>query len=84
MNMNNEDKDTFGLYGVAGHEWMGADTLIDNDFYDIEGVVIGDIKQLMTDIRGGRVSYAALSFKTFLRMSEKLSAALWNTLNLRY
>lgn len=92
--MNYEDKDTFGMYRVSGDgagpearkgpgpELMGANTLVGNDVYNLKGEDIGDIKEIMLDMRRGRVSYAVLSFKTFLAMREKLFAVPWDALTL--
>ena len=38
---------------------MGADTLIGNDVYNHNEEDLGDIKEIMLDVRSGRVSYAA-------------------------
>lgn len=92
--MNYEDNDTFGMYGVSGAaagpsakkgpgpELMGAHTLVGNDVYNLKGEDIGDIKEIMLDMRSGRVSYAVLSFEPFLSMGAKLFAVPWNALTL--
>ena len=93
--MNYEDRDTYGIYrvrtnGVAasdashgpGPELMGADTLIGNDVYNQKAENLGDIKEIMLDMRTGRVSYAVLSFGGFLGMGEKLFAVPWAALTL--
>lgn len=93
-NMNYEDNDTLGMYKVGGDgpgpdtrkgpgpELMGAATLIGNDVYNLEGEDIGDIKEIMLNMQGGRVSYAVLSFKPFLSLGEKLFAVPWKALTL--
>lgn len=92
--MNYIEKDTFGMYSMdddaagpearkgPGPELMGADTLVGNDVYNAEGEDIGDIKEIMLDMRNGRVGYAVLSFKPFLSMGEKLFAVPWNAMKL--
>jgi sporulation protein YlmC with PRC-barrel domain len=91
--MNYEDNDTFGMYrnGDAigpevrkgpGPELMGADTLVGNDVCNLKGEDIGDIKEIMLDMRSGKVSYAVLSFTAFLSMGEKLFAVPWDALTL--
>jgi len=92
--MNYEDNDTFGMYNIGGNgagpdkkkgpgpELMGADTLIGNAVYNTEGEDIGDIKEIMLDMRSGEVSYAVLSFKPFLSLGEKLFAVPWKALRL--
>src|SRR5450759_3297352 len=86
IHMNYEESDTYGMYkrnlvggsGVVvrqgpGPELMGANTLMGNDVYNLKNEDLGDIKEIMLDMRTGRVSYAVLSFGGFLGMGEKLS-----------
>jgi len=61
---------------------MGADTLIGNDVYNEKYEDLGNIKEIMLDMRSGRVSYAVLSFGGFLGMGEKLFAVPWSALTL--
>jgi len=65
-----------------GPELMGANTLIGNDVYNLKNEDLGDIKEIMLDMRTGRVSYAVLSFGGFLGMGDKLFAVPWNALTL--
>ncbi len=90
--MNYEERDTYGMYkggktGGSGtlHEGtgtglMGADTLIGTDVYNEQSENLGDIKEIMLDMRTGRVEYAVLSFGGFLGMGEKLFAVPWSAL----
>lgn len=92
--MNYEDRDTYGIYrGQAeaagpdqrrgpGPEMMGANTLIGNDVYNQNDEDLGDIKEIMLDLRNGTVAYAVLSFGGFLGMGEKLFAVPWHALTL--
>jgi sporulation protein YlmC with PRC-barrel domain len=93
MNMNYEDRDPLGIYKVSngggpgpdvrrgpGPEMMGADTLVGNDVFNQKGEDLGDIKEIMLDMRSGRVGYAVLSFGGFLGMGEKLFAVPWDAL----
>ncbi|MDO8248728.1 MAG: PRC-barrel domain-containing protein [Rhodoferax sp.] len=93
--MNYEERDTYGMYkinaaGVSGSdvhkgpgpELMGADTLIGNDVYNQNDDDLGDIQEIMLDMRSGRVSYAVLSFGGFLGMGDKLFAVPWSALTL--
>jgi len=93
--MNYEDRDTYGMYKITtngnsapgtspgpGPELMGADTLSGNDVYNQKDEDLGDIKEIMLNMRTGRVSYAVLSFGGFLGMGEKLFAVPWNALTL--
>ena len=89
--MNYIERDTYGMYQVnangdsddkqgPGPELMGADTLNGNDVYNQNGEDLGDIKEIMLDMRTGRVSYAVLSFGGFLGMGDKLFAVPWRAL----
>lgn len=93
--MNYEERDTYGMYkenpiNGAGPEvrhgpgpaLMGADTLVGNDVYNRNSEDLGNIKEIMLDMRSGRVSYAVLSFGGFLGMGEKLFAVPWSALKL--
>lgn len=85
--MSYEDRDTYGMYKNdtstgPGPELMGAHTLLGEDVYNHKDEDLGDIKEFMLDMRSGRVSYAVLSFGSFLGMGEKLFAVPWNALTL--
>jgi sporulation protein YlmC with PRC-barrel domain len=93
--MNYEERDTYGMYSGnltaesdggdrqgPGPELMGADTLLGNDVYNLKDEDLGDVKEIMLDMRTGRVSYAVLSFGGFLGMGEKLFAVPWSALTL--
>ena len=93
--MNYEERDIYGLYKVNTHSssgsdlrqgpgpaLMGADTLIGNNVYNQKDEDLGDIKEIMSDMRTGRVRYAVLSFGGFLGMGEKLFAVPWDALTL--
>jgi len=95
MSKNYTDRDPYGMYKTGsgasagpsarrgpGPELMGADTLVGNDVYNQNDEDIGDIKEIMLDMRTGRVGYAVLSFGGFLGMGEKLFAVPWNALKL--
>jgi sporulation protein YlmC with PRC-barrel domain len=91
--MNYVERDTYGMYKTSvisgpdmrhgpGPELMGADTLIGSDVYNKKGEDLGDIKEIMLDMRTGRVAYAVLSFGGFLGMGGKLFAVPWTALTL--
>lgn len=94
--MNYEEHDPHGMYkhldrnGGAGPnarhgpgpQLMGAETLIGNDVCNREAEKLGDIKEIMLDMRNGSVSYAVLAFGGFLGMGEKLFAVPWSALKL--
>jgi PRC-barrel domain len=76
--MNYEDRDTLGVYKGSnggpgpdvrrgpGPEIMGAETLVGNDVFNQRDEDLGDIKEIMLDMRSGKVGYAVLSFGGFL------------------
>jgi sporulation protein YlmC with PRC-barrel domain len=82
------DRDKFGIYrdrdanDGPGPRLMGADTLLGEDVYNRQDEDLGDIKEIMLDMRGGRVAYAVLSFGGFLGVGEKLFAVPWSALTL--
>jgi sporulation protein YlmC with PRC-barrel domain len=93
--MNYEERDTHGMYRSLsaaqsgpdsrhgpGPRLMGADTLVGNDVYNRESQDLGDIKEIMLDMRSGRVSYAVLSFGGFMGIGGKLFAVPWEALKL--
>ena len=93
--MNYEDRDSLGIHkgnsdaGAGpdarkgpGPELMGAGTLIGNEVFNAKDEHLGDIKEIMLDMRSGKVSYAVLSFGGFLGMGEKLFAVPWEALKL--
>jgi sporulation protein YlmC with PRC-barrel domain len=85
--MNYAEKDSLGMYAKSdsegpGPRLMGADTLIGNDVYNRENEDLGDIKEIMLDVRAGRISYAVLSYGGLLGMGEKLFAVPWEALTL--
>ena len=85
--MSYTERDTLGMYENRtskgpGPELMGADTLLGEDVYNTHDENLGDIKEIMLDMRTGKVAYAVLSFGGFLGMGEKLFAVPWNALKL--
>jgi hypothetical protein len=61
---------------------MGADTLNGNDVFNQQDEDLGDIKEIMLNMRTGRISYAVLSYGGFLNFGEKLFAVPWEALKL--
>ncbi len=92
--MNYEQQDKYGIYKAKtvnagpdmqtgpGPGLMGAATLIGNDVCNAEGEDLGDIKEIMLDMSRGEISYAVLSFGSFLGMGSKLFAVPWSALTL--
>ena len=79
------DRDMLGMYRNdtgPGPALMGADTLIGDDVYNHDDEQLGDIKEIMLDMRSGRIAYAVLSFGGVLGLGEKLFAVPWEKLTL--
>lgn len=81
------DRDTFGIYKTfdekgPGPALMGADTLMGEDVYNHKEEDLGDIKEIMLDMRSGKIAYAVLSFGGILGTGDKLFAVPWNALTL--
>lgn len=68
--------------GGPGPGLMGATTLVGDDVCNPHGEDVGEIKEIMLDMRSGEVAYAVLSFGGFLGMGEKLFAVPWHALTL--
>lgn len=65
-----------------GPAFMSAGSLMGEDVYNLLDEDLGDVKELMLDMRSGKVAYAVLSFGGFLGMGEKLFAVPWAALTL--
>jgi len=80
------ERDVYGIYKRhstgPGPALMGANTLMGEDVYNLSDDKLGDIKEIMLDMRTGEVAYAVLSFGGFLKMGEKLFAVPWSALTL--
>lgn len=53
---------------------MSATTLIGDPVRNPQGETIGDLREIMLDVRTGRVAYGVLDFGGFLGMGNKLFA----------
>lgn len=85
--MSYTDRDRYGMYKTStsqgpGPSLMGADTLIGDSVVNGQEDNLGEIKEIMLDIRSGQVAYAVLAFGGFLGMGEKLFAVPWQALQL--
>jgi sporulation protein YlmC with PRC-barrel domain len=81
------DRDRLGIYKHAsgkgpGPALMGSDTLIGESVINNEGLSLGDIKEIMLDMRTGQVAYAVLAFGGFFGLGEKLFAVPWQAMRL--
>lgn len=79
---NSSDIGRAGIEGTSGPAMLSASTLTGDDVINKNGDDLGDIKDIMLDVRSGRVAYAVLSFGGFLGMGEKLFAVPWSALKL--
>jgi hypothetical protein len=61
---------------------MAADTLDGDKVLSADGDDIGKIKDIMLDVRSGRIAYAVLSSGGFLGIGDKLLAIPWSALTL--
>ena len=85
--MTYAERDRYGMYKDSdsagpGPSLMGADTLIGESVVNVDEDNLGDIKEIMLDMRTGQVAYAVLAFGGFLGMGEKLFAVPWQALQL--
>ncbi len=79
------ERDVYGMYKThngPGPNLMGAGTLAGEEVCNQKGESLGNIKEIMLDMRSGKIAYAVLSFGGFLSMGEKLFAVPWKSLYL--
>jgi sporulation protein YlmC with PRC-barrel domain len=65
-----------------GPALMSAETLMGNDVGNLQGEDLGAIKDLMIDMRSGKMAYAVLSYGGLLGVGDKLFAVPWGALTL--
>ncbi len=65
-----------------GPEVMAADTLEGDSVVNPAGEELGEIKDIMIDVKSGRVAYAVLSKGGVLGIGDKLFAIPWSALTL--
>jgi sporulation protein YlmC with PRC-barrel domain len=65
-----------------GPEVMAASTLDGDRVMSSDGHDIGKLKDIMLDVRSGRIAYAVLSSGGFLGIGDKLLAIPWSALTL--
>ncbi len=85
--MNYTERDVYGMYKSGlndgpGPALMGANTLIGDKVMNLQDEHLGDIKEIMLDMRTGKVAYAVLSFGGLFSIGEKLLAVPWGFLKL--
>jgi sporulation protein YlmC with PRC-barrel domain len=85
--MSYQERDAYGMYVENGHkgpgpELMGANTLIGDHVHNLKDEHIGEIKEIMLDMRTGKIAYAVMSSGGVLSIGEKLFAVPWEALKL--
>jgi sporulation protein YlmC with PRC-barrel domain len=85
--MTYAERDTYGIYTENGYkgpgpELMGANTLIGDHIHNAQNEHLGDLKEIMLDMRTGKVAYAVMSFGGLLGIGDKLFAVPWSALTL--
>jgi sporulation protein YlmC with PRC-barrel domain len=85
--MSYEDRDQYGMYVDNGHkgpgpELMGADKLIGDHVHNLQNEHLGEIKEIMLDMRTGKIAYAVMASGGVLTIGEKLFAVPWEALTL--
>lgn len=80
--VSSEYKVTSNNVDGSGLQLMSANSLIGDDVYNHADEDLGDIKEIMLDIKTGKVAYAVLSYGGILGMGEKYFAVPWGALTL--
>jgi sporulation protein YlmC with PRC-barrel domain len=65
-----------------GPEIMAASSFEDEKVVNAQGEDLGEIEEIMLDVRSGRIAYAVLASGGFLGIGEKYFAIPWNALTL--
>ena len=76
-----------GASHLDDHSGPGPDVMAASDFEDqnvvnLQDEDLGEIEEIMLDVRSGRIAYAVLTAGGFLGMGEKYFAIPWNALTL--
>jgi len=58
---------------------MAASSLEGETVVDAQGENLGEIEEIMLDVRGGRIAYAVMSVGGFLGVGEKYFAVPWHS-----
>lgn len=61
---------------------FGSSGLVGDDVHDQHGVQLGEIREIVLNMRSGRIGYAVLAFGGFLGLGERLLAIPWEALRL--
>ena len=68
-----------GAPGSAGAA-MWITTLVGYAVYNHRGEEVGDIKDVLLEVRSGKVAYALLSFRAIVGLGEKVFPVPWRAL----
>lgn len=63
------------------HDLIASDKVVGTKVYDINGNHVGSIERIILETRGGRVSYAVMSFGGFLGMGHEHYPLPWEMLD---
>jgi sporulation protein YlmC with PRC-barrel domain len=81
-----EQRDSYGMYvrhpghKGPGPELMGANTLIGEHVHNRQHEHLGQIKDIVLDMRDGTIAYAVLARGGVLSVGEQLYAVPWSAL----
>ena len=62
------------------HDLIASDKVEGTKVFDLSGEQIGSIERILVEKRGGKVSYAVLSFGGFLGMGQEHYPLPWSKL----
>jgi len=65
-----------------GPEIMAATSFDRQPVVNAQGENLGEIKEIMLDVRGGRIAYALLAVSGFLGIGEKFFAIPWSAITM--
>jgi sporulation protein YlmC with PRC-barrel domain len=74
--MTNQDPDI-----RETHDLIASDMVVGTNVYDVQGNHIGQVERLILEKRGGRVSYAVLSFGGFFGIGDDYYPLPWQKLD---
>ncbi|POA97298.1 photosystem reaction center subunit H [Chromobacterium sinusclupearum] len=83
--MDYAERDIYGVYRVKDHtqlaeqvELMAVNALIGSDVYNQRNVFLGDIKEIMLNVKTGCIAYVQLSIRGLLDLDGKRVAVPWS------
>ncbi|HJU99169.1 MAG TPA: PRC-barrel domain-containing protein [Burkholderiaceae bacterium] len=85
--MHYQDRDADGVYVDTGHhgpgpDLMGAGTVIGDPVRNLKGEHLGQIREIMLDMRSGTIAYAVMAHGGVFHLGAKLFAVPWQALTL--